>query len=416
MGDQSEASLGDPRLEALHVSTARVVLPWDVVFTAPTRLAAWVDAAQAHGVEPLIALGRSTADGCPGWPCVLPSDAAYRAAFAELHRRYPSLRLFTPWNEPNHASEPTAFHPDVAAHYADIVAEECPECTVVAGDVLDAPGMLDYMKAYRAALQSHPAAWGLHNYYDTTYYRPTGTLSFIQSVDGPVWLTESGGIVTWRTQDGVEQMPYDEARAAASLDYGLRLAAENSDRIARMYVYQWRSRPLDNFDAGVIRPDGTARPGLDVLRRFLAVPDPAATGSGSDSGPPPATLVSQATIDSLRPKARLVLARLALRSGRLRARIRCAGDPCRGRMTVEGNGRFAERLVNGRTERGTLAPRRRHFELAAGTTQTLRVGLPRDVLRRGTVRLKVTLVPDTPGAFTPIRRVARFPRSLQTHK
>ena len=134
IGDQSEASLGDQRFEALHVSTARIVLPWDVVYADPSRLQAWVHATQARGLESLIAFGRSTSDRCPDWPCVLPSAAAYRAAFTELHRRYPELRLFTPWNEPNHGREPTAFHPGMAAHYADIVGEECQDCTVVAGD------------------------------------------------------------------------------------------------------------------------------------------------------------------------------------------------------------------------------------------------------------------------------------------
>jgi hypothetical protein len=412
IGDQSEASLGDSRLEALHMSTARIVLPWDVVFTAPTRLAAWVDASTERGVEPLIALGRSTADRCPGWPCVLPSDAAYRAAFSELHARFPSLRLFTPWNEPNHGSEPTAWAPAAAAHYADIVAEECPDCTVVAGDVLDAPGMLEYLAAYRAALHSHPAAWGLHNYYDTTYFRETGTGSFIKAVDGPVWLTESGGIVTWRTPDGVERMPYDESRAAASLDYGLRLAVAHSDRIARMYVYQWRSRPLDEFDAGLIRPDGQERPALDVLRKFLA-PVPTADPVTGE-GPAPATLVDPETVRDLGKPARIAMELLGLRNGWMRARVRCTGGWCRGRLTVEGNGRFAERLVNGRTAPGTLAPRHRHFALAPGTATTLRVRIPRHVRRRGTVRVKLSLVPDEPGAFTPVRRAARFPRSLQT--
>ena len=409
IGDQSESTFTDQRFEALHVSTARIVLPWNVVWTDPARLDRWVESARAQGIEPLIAFGHAADDRCPGYPCTPPGVSWYRAAFRELHARYPWLRLFTPWNEPNHGSEPTAWDPAAAAHYADVVAEECPDCTVVAGDMLDAPGMLDYLKAYRAALSSQPAVWGLHNYYDTTYFRETGTGSFIKSVDGPVWLTESGGIVTWRTPDGVERMPYDEQRAASSLDYALRLAVAHSDRVERMYVYQWRPQPLEDFDAGLIRPDGTARPGLDVLRNFLVMP---AVGAGGDPAAP-ATLASPATVATLGPRARLVLGRLVLRRGRLRALVRCGGDWCRGRMTVEGNGRFAQRLVNGRTERGTLAPRRRRFALAPATARTLRVRIPRDVMRRGTVRLKITLVPDAPGAFTPVRRVARFPRSLQ---
>ena len=49
-------------------------------------------------------------------------------------------------------------------------------------------------------------------------------------------------------------------------------------------------------------------------------------------------------------------------------------------------------------------------------SDNLRVRIPRHVRRRGTVRVKLSLVPDEPGAFTPVRRAARFPRSLQTRR
>jgi hypothetical protein len=249
--------------------------------------------------------------------------------------------------------------------------------------------------------------WGLHNYYDTTYFQGTGTQAFLNAVDGPVWLTESGGIVTWRSPDGRVQLPYDEARAASSLSYGLRLAAAHADRIARMYIYQWRPGPADDFDAGLLRPDGSERPALDVLRAALGRSAPGAGGSAGGGLSPARLLTPPAN-----PKARVTLGSLKLgRRGVVRARLRCSGERCRGRFTLEGMGRTAERLVNGRTMRGTLAPRRVRFDMRAGSARTLGVRVPLAVLRRashGRLRLRESVVPAVPGEFVPQRRAVRI--------
>src|SRR5258706_15159761 len=107
----------------------------------------------------------------------------------------------------------------MAAHYADVIAQECPQCTVVAGDVLDGPGMTAYLDFYKAALTTKPAVWSLHNYYDTSYFRSTGTTAFLAAVDGPVWLTETGGIVTGRGGGRQGPMPHYEKRAAGALKF-----------------------------------------------------------------------------------------------------------------------------------------------------------------------------------------------------
>jgi hypothetical protein len=402
LGDQAVESLGDPRFAGLGITTARIVVPWNIVDSDPWRLALWVNDANARGIEPLVALGHAASDHCPASPCVLPTVAQYRDAFVRLHAVFPTLRLFVAWNEPNHAREPTAGDPAAAARYADTIADVCPACGVVAGDVLDAPGMLRYLALYRQALTIDPLAWGLHNYYDTTYFRPTGTEAFLAAVQGPVWLTESGGIVTWRSPDGAVQLPYDEQRAAASLSYGLRLAADHADRIERMYVYQWQAGPADDFDAGLIRADGSERPALAVLRSALGASDEDAGGK----------LVAPPT-----SSAQLALGRIRMtRAGRLRVVVECRRGRCRGRLTVEGTGRIAEQLVNGRTRHGTLAPRRARFDLLAGSGTIVRVRLPRSVLRRaGHSRLlvRVTAAPSVATDFVAVRRNFKIPRSLQ---
>jgi hypothetical protein len=404
--------LSDPLFTPLGIRTARIVLPWNVAATDPARVSLWLETIQDWRMEPYVALGHAASDRCPDSPCLLPTDAQYRAAFKDLHAMFPSIRVFTAWNEPNHAREPTALDPAAAAHYADIVAEECPGCTVVAGDVLDAPGMLSYLTFYKAALTSKPAVWGLHNYYDTTYFQSTGTEAFLNAVDGPVWLSESGGIVTWRSPDGQVQLPYDEQRAAASVSYGLRLAAEHAGRIERIYVYQWRAGAADDFDAGLVRSDGSERPALAVLRAAMGItspPPPGGVGTEPTSGPPAAIVAPPPAA-----VARVAVGRVSLRHRRLiRIRLRCLAGRCRGRLTLEGSGRIAERLVNGRTMRGTLAPRRRTFDLPAGATTTVQIRLPRAVVRRGRLTLRVTVVPLVAGDFIPVRRAIRFPRSLQ---
>lgn len=414
LGDQAIQSLADPRFAALGITTVRIVVPWDVTQSDPWRITYWMNAAEQRAIEPVIALGRAASDRCPGSPCVLPTSAQYRSAFDDLHRRFPSVHVFIPWNEPNHGTEPTATDPAMAAHYADIVREDCPDCTIVAGDLLDAPGMLTYLDFYKAALTTAPSAWGLHNYYDTTYFQPTNTEAFLGAVNGPVWLTESGGIVTWRTPDGRVQLTYDEQRAAASLDYGLRLAAAHADRIQRMYVYQWQAGPADDFDAGLIRADGSARPGLDVLRAAVGLGTGSTTPAGTDqAGIGAGRLVAPPAL----PAAVLEIARMTVsRNGVVDARLRCTGGRCLGRLTVEGRGGIAERLVNGRSEHGTLVPRTRRFDLMPGSQFDVRVELPRAVMQRAHRHrslLAATALPALPGSFTPVRRLVRFPRSLQ---
>jgi hypothetical protein len=419
IGDQSTTSLSDPRFAALGIKAARIVLPWDIAQADPARLGTWVEEAESRGIEPFVALGKASSDRCPGSPCVLPSDAQYRTAFDQLHQLFPSIRVFTAWNEPNHAREPTAHDPAAAAHYADIVAEECPDCTVVAADVLDGPGMGAYLSFYRAALTSNPSVWGLHNYYDTTYFQTSGTDSFLAAVDGRVWLSESGGIVTWRTSDGQVQLPYDEQRAASSLRFGLALAAEHADRIDRIYVYQWRASPVDDFDAGLVAPDGSERPALGVLRSALGLLPTSTTGSGDGAGgnQPPASGLLVAPPNG--PQARVTVGSVRVgRGGSVAVVLRCAGagKRCRGRLTLSGTGRIAERYVNGRPLRGTLVPRRRAFDLRAGGRVVIRLRLPRAVLARAArnrAGLKLSVVPRVAGDFTAVHRAVRFPRSLQ---
>ena len=177
-------------------------------------MASWLGSAAAAGVQPLVAFDHDRGDRCPSAPCALPSVGAYEAAVRAFLAAYPQVRLITPWNEANHAAEPTAGRPDRAAAYYNAARRACPACTLVAADVIDGPGMLSWLAEYRRGLDETPQVWGLHDYYDTTYFTTSGLRDYLGAVPGQVWLTETGGIVELRTRDGRVSLPPRRAARA----------------------------------------------------------------------------------------------------------------------------------------------------------------------------------------------------------
>jgi hypothetical protein len=261
IGEQGAAMFADKRFRDLGIEHARLVVPYDAVAQPTERRLSddWLDAAKRADVEPFITFGHSRAV-----PAKLPSAGEFRAAFRAFHERHPDVKNYAPWNEINHASQPTARSPRRAAEYYNVVKQECEDCTVLAGDVLDQKGMTRYVRQYRSHLDGEPAIWGLHNYADTNRFRSSGLRDLLRTVRGDVWLTETGGIVKFG-----RSFPRDEQRAARSIRYAFKLAREN-ERVKRVYLYNWTgARPTDRFDSGLIGSDGTARPGYDALRAGL---------------------------------------------------------------------------------------------------------------------------------------------------
>ena len=272
IADQKPATFTDPEFRKLGVARSRLNTPWNSIFTEPARLASWLDAARAAGVEPLITFEHARGDACPGQPCRLPSVAAYTRAVTAFHRKYPWARLLQPWNEANSGTQPTGKHPERAAAYYEALKKVCPGCTITAADVLDSGNLERWLSRFKSALGSTPTPlWGLHNYTDSNRFRTTGTTRMLRAVPGQIWLTEAGGIVSFVTADGRTALPYDEQRAARSIRFLFRLA-RLSPRITRIYVYQWKiDFPGNRFDAGLVGPDGQPRPSLRVLMEHSAL-------------------------------------------------------------------------------------------------------------------------------------------------
>ena len=261
IGDQQAAMFTDKRFKELGIEHVRLVVSYDAVDVGFERdlTDTWLSRAQQAGAEPFVTFGHSRVN-----PNELPSVAEFRRAFEAFRKRYPKVRVFAAWNEINHASQPTHDAPARAAEYYNVVKASCDGCTVLAGDVLDQPGMTRYVKRYRRHLKGTPDVWGLHNYADANRFRDSGLRDLLRTVKGDVWLTETGGIVRFG-----RSFPQDEQRAARAVKYVLTLA-RRTPRVQRVYLYNWTGTlASDRFDPGLIAPTGEPRPAYDVLRAYL---------------------------------------------------------------------------------------------------------------------------------------------------
>jgi hypothetical protein len=263
IGDQGAAMFDAPLFRALRVDKARRVVPWDAMqVRSEVQLTdAWLTAARRAQVEPFISFGASRRK-----PAQLPTVAQFRSAFLAFRKRYPQVRVYSPWNEVNHKSQPTAGHPDRAAAFYEVVRANCRGCTVVAADVLDQEGFTRYLARFRrAAGDPAPQLWGLHNYSDTNRFRTRGTRAMLGAVPGEIWVTETGGVARFG-----RSFPFDLRRQARATAYTFKLL-KLSPRIRRLYVYNWTgAAPGARFDAGLTNVNGSARPAYRTLERELS--------------------------------------------------------------------------------------------------------------------------------------------------
>ena len=183
------------------------------------------------------------------------------------------MRDWIVWNEANHPFSLTANRPGRAAQYFDAVARNCRRCNVVAADVLDVSGMVQWVSRFKRRARMSPRIWGLHNYVDANRFTSTGTRALLDATgSGQVWFTETGGTVLRREYKRgrvSREFRYSRRRAARSTLHAIRLA-RLSPRIKRVYLYHWRAPfPVTNWDSALIGPRGQARPSYHALKRYL---------------------------------------------------------------------------------------------------------------------------------------------------
>ena len=269
ISDQQASAWQDMRLQALGVRYARISVPWDAATSEPAAVQAWLDAVAAAGAQPHVAFEHLRSDRCPGPPCVTPTRTQYRRAVDRFIARFPQVRTYTTWNEANHTTQPVSSDPAMVESYWEELTAACPACTVVAGDVVDSGSYVRFLERFQEAGGAGARLWGLHNYSDVTYGTTSRTDAALAAVTGDLWIEETGGLVTRHDAAGRLLFTASENDAAAAVDQAFAIAKSRA-RITRMYVYQWKAWPRDTFDAGLVRPDGTARPSYDAMKRNLA--------------------------------------------------------------------------------------------------------------------------------------------------
>jgi hypothetical protein len=256
LGDQHAVTFHDPAVRKLHFRVARLDVAWDW-YRHPWMVARtdeWMAAARDAGLRPMVALGRNWSSGGRH----VPPMRSYLRGFKAVRSRYPFVRDFSPWNEPNLDSGPMVRKPWAAARMFDALVAACPHrCTIVAGDVGDVGAMRPWLQAYMRNLRHRPKVWALHNYHDANELTGS-TARFLALVRGPVGVTESGGV---KRRVGLKGQGRAVARVFA--------IARSARRIRRVYFYQWRQHRGESWDSAFVSAGGSRRPAYRALVRGL---------------------------------------------------------------------------------------------------------------------------------------------------
>lgn len=301
IGDDKADMFSDPRFLALGIRTVRYDMHWDALsmrqFERP--LTGWMKAAHAHNLDVLVTIDHTDrviyrvvsvcvkkvhgtctrhARRRKGFSQtrVLPSPAAYLAAFKAFRRRFPWVKNFVTWDETNFYGEATYDKEALVASYYREMRKACSSCKILAAEFLDvaknrAVPMTTWARIFIKDLGYQPAYWGLNNYEDANHLVTTGTRQLLAAVKGNIWLAETGGIVnrphTSNKQAGFTQSP---AHAAKVDKFLLTKIAALSRRIQRIYLYEWDAQTKrDSWDTALISYNHRPRAGYTVLAKTL---------------------------------------------------------------------------------------------------------------------------------------------------
>jgi hypothetical protein len=268
IADQKPDMFSDPRFQASGVQHARLAVGWDAL-TSPWQTAeldAWLSAARADGVVPLVSFSHSRTNRRQ-----LPTPERFLYEFRRFRARYPWVTEYATWNEANHCGEPTCHRPALVASYYRKLRKECSECRVLAAEVLDMPNMVSWVRAFRRGAREEPRYWGLHNYLDANRRRTSGTKHLLRATKGQIWFTETGGIV-WRKNRRKVTFPESARHAGEATKFLFERLVPLSSRITRVYIYHWNvENRLGTWDSALIGPRGTLRPAYHVVQRELKV-------------------------------------------------------------------------------------------------------------------------------------------------
>jgi hypothetical protein len=275
ISDQQAGTFTNPLFAPLKIKTARFITPYDVMESPADKaqLDAWLTAARGANQKILVSFEHSHRGSRAK---KLPSVAAFTKELKKFKKAYPFVKRISPWNEVNrkifavgdgsYQGQPTWNSPKRVAQYYMAARKVFKGSTIVGIDVLDEQNVnrtIKYLKTFLRNAKPTPKVIGFHNYSDTNRFSTTRTKKVLATFPGKVWLTETGGIVKLGTS-----FPYSLSRAQKALGCMFTLAKTNP-RIDELFVYQFNPAAdpqTARFDAGLINPDGTPRPGYAVVK------------------------------------------------------------------------------------------------------------------------------------------------------
>jgi len=293
ISENQPSMFSDPLFTSLGAKHARVVVGWDVVARGGydlTRVSQYIGAANAAGVEPLVAFEHTRGDASKcnlrknfrTTICKLPSAKQYESALRAFFAMFPTVKVIAPWNEANHFTQPTSRDPKAAAKFTDVAAKVCKSCTIVVADMLDQAddpsaknptfrNTTKYIKTFRKALKTKRNVCGIHNYSDVNRFRTTGTKALMSALGcKQYWLTETGGLYKFgsfwskKTKKGCKTNASCQVKATK---YMFTLTRQNK-KIKQLFIYTWFGAVTPRFDAGLVA-NGKPRPAYNEVKKRL---------------------------------------------------------------------------------------------------------------------------------------------------
>jgi hypothetical protein len=254
ISDQTSDFFSDSHFQRLHIHQARLLIPWDAAITYGHQhlheATVWLRAARRAHITPLVSFGLNGT--------YIPNVPQYTRAVRAFIHRFPWVKQYTAWNEPDQVWTPLGKDPGWAAAFFNALVRSCHHCTVVAGDVFMPYWYLgSWLRGYVAGLRYRPAAWALHDYRDLRQ-RSTNQLRTLLRVTHArhVWLDEVGGI----ERRGHWPWPNQSPAGADRDEKYLFSLPRRFRQITRIYHYQWRAVSGVFWDSALLGPLGTPRP------------------------------------------------------------------------------------------------------------------------------------------------------------
>ena len=230
MADQDFRMFESSRFEKLGIDNVRFLVPYDWFKKQGNEdeVKAFMERAAASDTDVLVHF--TARRGCYNngkyskrKVCKAPKVKTYKKNVKRFLREFPETSEIGVWNEGNHVSQPTHNKPGLAAKYFLAARSVAKGRKIVAADVLDSSNMERWLRGFDAKDKGKARIYGLHNYSDVNRRRSIKTRELLQIAPGQVWLTETGGIVSFTAK-----FPYSEKRAKNRTAYMFSLSDQFS--------------------------------------------------------------------------------------------------------------------------------------------------------------------------------------------